>query len=120
MIDDTPAVAARAAAEALAPRYGPRLAANVEAAIHAGDGQPQGPPTPAQYLDPVALGALIVSIAQLGYQIYCDRKKGRQQPTQEEIARVIRIERRRHSDLHGEEFEIINIVSAKIIEHEDE
>lgn len=119
MIDDRSAAAARAAAGALAPRYGPRLVADVEAAIYAGD-EPQGPPAPAQYLDPVAIGAVIVSVAQFGYQIYCDRKKDGRQPTREEIARGIRIERRRHSDLPGEEIEIINIVSAKIIEHGDE
>jgi hypothetical protein len=111
---------ARAAARELGPRYGLRLAADVEAAIHASYGhQAQRHKAPDQYLDPIALGALIVVIAQLGYQVYSDRKKSGQPPTREEIAQAIRIERRRHGDLSAEEDEVIVIVSAKIIERGD-
>ena len=120
MIDDVVAGAARAAAAELVPRYGSRLAADVEAAIHADGGhQAQERKAPGQYFDPIALGALIVAIAQFGYQVYTDRKKKGQQPASEAIARAIRIERRRHSDLGGEEAEVIDIVSAKIIEYGD-
>jgi len=110
--DDAVAAVARAVAGELVPRYGPRLAADTEAAIRA-DGKHK---PPGQYLDPVAVGALIVAIAQLGYQIYSDHKSNGQEPTRETIAQAIRIERRRHSDLTGDYVEIIDIISAKIIE----
>jgi hypothetical protein len=119
VIDDPVARVARAAAEELVPRYGPRLAAEAEAAIHAGGQQARERTAPDQYFDPVALGALIVAIAQFGYQVYSDRKGKGQQPTREAIAQAIRIERRKHSDLTGEEAEVIDIVSAKIIESGD-
>ncbi|HEX3963611.1 MAG TPA: hypothetical protein VHZ03_44400 [Trebonia sp.] len=118
MINDEVAEVARAAAGELVTRYGPRLAAYVEATIHAdGEHQGQEQKTPGQYVDPIALGALIVAIAQFGYQVYTDRKNKEQKPTREAIAQAIRIERRKHSDLTGgEETEVIDIVSAKIIE----
>ena len=103
----------------MAPRHGPRLTAAVEAAIHA-DGGHQEQKTPSQYIDPIALGALIVAIAQFGYQVYTDRKDRGQQPPREAIAQAIRIERRKHSELTGEETEVIDIVSAKVIEHGDD
>lgn len=100
----------------MAPGHGPRLTAAVEAAIHA-DGGHQEQKTSDQYIDPIALGALIVAIAQFGYQVYTDRKGKGQQTTREAIAQAIRIERRKHSELTGEETEVIDIVSAKVIEH---
>lgn len=91
--------------------------AEAEAAIHAGGEQQAGERSaPDQYFDPVALGALIVAIAQFGYQIYTDRKNKGQHPTREAIAQAIRIERRKHGDLTGEQAEVIDIVSAKIVE----
>jgi hypothetical protein len=89
VIDDTAAEAALAAAEGLVPRYGPRLTADVGARIYA-DGGPAGQTVPDQYVDPIALGAVIVAIAQSGYQVYTDRKKNGQQPAREEIAQAIR------------------------------
>lgn len=120
MIGDTAAGVARAAAGELSPRYGPELAADVETAIYE-DGRHQVAERtpPDQFVDPIALGALIVSITQLGYQIYSDHKKKGQPPTREVIARVIRIERRKHGDLTAEEAEIIDMVSGIIIERGD-
>jgi hypothetical protein len=116
--DDAVAEVARAAAWELMQRYGPRLVTDTEAAIHAdGDQYAHGQEPPAQYLDPVALGALIVSITQFGHQVYTDRKSKGQQPTREQVAQVIRIERRKHSDVTGDEAEVIDIISAKIIEY---
>ncbi len=121
MIDDKVAEVARAVAGQLAPRYGPRLTAYVEAAIHADDGhQGQEEKAPGQFVDPISLGALIVALAQFGYQVYTDHKKKGQQPTRETIAQATRIERRKHSDLTGEETEVIDIISAKIIERGDD
>ena len=116
-MNDEVAGVARAVAGELAPRHGPRLTAAVEAAIHADGDQEQK--APGQYIDPVALGALIVAIAQFAYQVYTDRKKKGQEPTRESVAQATRIERRKHSDLTGEETEIIDIISAKIVERGD-
>lgn len=97
MTDDAVAEVARAAAWELMQRYGPRLVTDTEAAIHAdGDQYAHGQEPPAQYLD---------------------RKSKGQQPTREQVAQVIRIERRKHSDVTGDEAEVIDIISAKIIEY---
>jgi hypothetical protein len=56
---------ARAAAAHLAAEHGPALPVDVEAALHARGSTPG----PERYLDPVALGALIVSLA---WTIYTD------------------------------------------------
>jgi hypothetical protein len=119
VVSKAPAGIARAAAVELVPKHGHRLTAAVEAAIHADSGHEEQK-TPGQYIDPIALGALIVAIAQFGYQVYTDRKNKGQQPTREAIAQAIRIERREHGQLTGEETEIIEIISAKIIEHADD
>jgi hypothetical protein len=69
---------------------------------------------------PVTLGALIVAIAQFGYQVYTDRKKKAKSQPARPIAQALRIERRKHTDRTGEEAEVIDIVKAKIIEHGDD
>jgi hypothetical protein len=116
MIDDVAAEAARATSAELGPQYGPRLEAEVEAAIYANGADPAEERKADQYFDPVALGALIVSITQFGYQVYKDQKKKGHRSTRDDIAQAIRIERRKRTDLTGEEIELIDIVSAKIIE----
>lgn len=63
--------AARAAAHRLAAEHGPGLTTDVEAALHA-RGSTQHPE---QYLDPISLGSLIVSIASMAWTIYSDLKK---------------------------------------------
>jgi hypothetical protein len=78
---------ARAAARRLAPEPGASLTADVEAALHH---QHAGPPQ--RYLDPVSLGALIVSIATLAWTIYTDLRTRTPHPSPQVIARRIRIE----------------------------
>ena len=65
-IPDGAATAARAAAQRLAADYGPALPQHVEAALHA----PAEPPT--RYVDPVAIGGLIVAVATLAWTVYHD------------------------------------------------
>ena len=79
--------AARAAAHRLAAEHGPALATDVEAALHA-RGSTQHPE---QYLDPISLGSLIVSIAGLAWIVYTDLKKKTPKPSPAVIARTIRI-----------------------------
>jgi hypothetical protein len=85
--DGPVARAARAAARRLAPEPGAGLTAEVEAALHH---QHTGPPQ--RYLDPISLGALIVSTATLAWTIYTDLRTRTPHPSPQVIARRIRIE----------------------------
>jgi hypothetical protein len=111
MTDDPVAAVARAAADQLAAKYGPRLAGDVEAALH--ERGPEHPPT--RYLDPVELGSLIVSIASLAWTIYSSRKSTGQKPTPQVLAREIRIVQRERSDITGAQEEIIEVVATEIV-----
>jgi hypothetical protein len=88
MIDDPAAAAARSAAAILAPDLGQHLGVEVEAALAARGAQRR----PERFLDPVALGGLIVAIATLAWTIYTDqrnraeersRKRDQEQQSQE-------------------------------------
>jgi hypothetical protein len=117
MADDPVATASRAAARRLAGRYGPRLAADVEAALVAGmrrDGGEAKPP--ARYvIDPIELAGLIVAIAAFAYQVYSDRKKQGHTPDQESMTRTVRIERRRYREITSADEEVIEIVTTEVI-----
>ncbi|MWA02700.1 hypothetical protein F8568_020435 [Actinomadura sp. LD22] len=81
--------AAHAAAARLVPEYGQRLPADVEAALHSAYSAPRRD----QYLDPISLGGLIVSVATLAWTIYQDhKKKHNDPPAASVIIRTIRIE----------------------------
>jgi len=83
-----PAVGAARAAAILAPDLGPDLPAQVEAALAARHASQR----PGQYLDPVSLASLIVSIASLAWTIYNDRRKQDPgPPPADSIARQVRI-----------------------------
>lgn len=88
-MNDAVQQAARAAAARLAPEYGQRLPADVEAALHSADSTPRRD----QYLDPISLGGLIVSVATLAWTVYQDhKKKYNDPPAASVIIRTIRIE----------------------------
>jgi hypothetical protein len=106
--------AARATAKKLAPQYGTRLEAEVEAALFS-TGTANPPP---QFIDPIGLGSLIVSTAALAYQIYSDRKKQESKPTGRSIAHTIK--KQRSVDLTDIDVKIIETVSTKIIEYGDD
>ncbi|MFE5759841.1 hypothetical protein ACFQ7I_40140 [Streptomyces massasporeus] len=78
---------ARAAARRLANPHKPHLATDVEAALHAR----QTTTRPDQYLDPISLGALIVSIASLAWTVYSDLKRQSPTPHRDVITRHVRI-----------------------------
>jgi hypothetical protein len=112
--DPVVAEAARAAARQLAPQYGPRAEAEVEAALRAGG--EDGPPR--QFNDWVAIGSLIVSAAALAWQVYRDLKKPDEKPTQDAVTRRARVEWRKETDLTSGAEKIIEIVTAEIIERD--
>ncbi|MFD7403574.1 hypothetical protein ACFV7R_13085 [Streptomyces sp. NPDC059866] len=78
---------ARAAAHRLTTPHNPNLATDVEAALHARETTTR----PDQYLDPISLGALIVSIASLAWTVYNDLKKQTPAPHHDVITRHVRI-----------------------------
>ena len=83
-----PAADVARASAILAPDLGPHLPAEVEAALAARDTRHR----PGQYLDPVSLASLIVSIASLAWTIYNDRRtRNPEPPPPDSIARQVRI-----------------------------
>jgi hypothetical protein len=79
---------AKAAAAKLSGTFGDDLPMQVESELH-----PHADARPGQYLDPVSLGALIVSIASLAWTIYTDlRKPSGPPPAPEVVARTVRVQ----------------------------
>ncbi|HXP20719.1 MAG TPA: hypothetical protein VN840_13840 [Streptosporangiaceae bacterium] len=116
---DPIAAAARAAAGQLTASYGPGLAADVEAALHAKGTQER----PTRYLDPVSIAGLIVAIATLAWTIYNDQRKETPAPSPDTVARAVRVElrTRNHTDADpAEQDKITSIVVTEIIRHAGE
>lgn len=112
MTETEPATAARAAAARLADQYGSDLPMQVETAIHR---DPDAPPD--QYLDPISLGGLIVSIATLAWTVYKDLKaQGQRDPAPETVARTVRIELEHPSDLPPEQrSQVISVTVEEVV-----
>jgi hypothetical protein len=107
---------ARTAARRLAPKYGPRLEYDVEAVLYTRNANRQ----PDQYLDPISLGSLIVSVATLAWTVYKDLRKTTPQPAREVIARRVRVELPTTTEPQPADREqIIDIVVDEIIKHAD-
>ena len=84
-------VGARAAAQRLAPEHGgPRLIADVEAALYTRDNSAP----PAQYLDPLELGIFIVAIATLVWTVYRDLRTKTDKPSTELVTRSVQVQLR--------------------------
>ncbi|ALV34161.1 hypothetical protein [Streptomyces sp. CdTB01] len=77
---------ARAAAQRLAAPNDLDLTTDVEAALHTREAT-----RPDQYLDPISLGALIVSVASLAWTVYNDLRKQTTTPHRDVITRHVRI-----------------------------
>jgi hypothetical protein len=87
-------VGARAAAQRLAPEHGgPRLIADVEAALYARDNRDASAP-PAQYLDPLELGIFIVAVATLARDIYNNHRTKTDKPSTELVTRSVQVQLR--------------------------
>ncbi len=81
--------ASRAAGARLADELDAGLPASVEAALHA---PPDAPPQ--RYADPVALGTLIVAVAQLAWSVWTERRRAAPEPPPAVVERAVRIELR--------------------------
>ncbi|RAK26193.1 hypothetical protein B0I29_12825 [Actinoplanes lutulentus] len=102
------ATVARAVAAQLTDRYGPRLPGDVEAALH----QPQT--RPEQYLDPVSIGGLVVSVATLAWTIYKDLSKSTPEPKPHVITRTIRLQLPATTDINPDDRD--RIIDAVVTE----
>jgi len=105
---------ARAAAVRLAAEHGPALPADVEAALHARGSERE----PDRYLDLIALGALIVSVATLAWSIYTDLKQKTPNPPPDVLARAIRVQLRETDEANNAERDrIIDVVVSETLDH---
>lgn len=104
---------ARAVAQRLAARYGPGLPADVEAALHTRGSTPR----PEQYLDPLSLAGLIVSVATLAWTVYNDLRKKTPEPSTAVVARTIRVQLNDTSGLDpAQRDRIIDIVVEETVQ----
>jgi hypothetical protein len=123
MTDDPAAAAARSAADILVPDLGQHLPVEVEAALAARSGDQR----PDRFVDPVALGGLIVSVATLAWTIYNDQRNRAQErkpdtdgpgqePLADSIARQVRVTlRERDTVLPPGTERITEVVATEII-----
>ncbi|PHQ53330.1 hypothetical protein BLA24_02175 [Streptomyces cinnamoneus] len=113
MTDSPAARGARAAARRLAAAHGPRLEADVEAALHA-----RGP---AQYADPASLGSLIVSAAALAWTVYQDLRARTERPARAVVTRRVRLELPADGRTSGDERDgIIAVVVDEVVTDAEE
>jgi hypothetical protein len=108
----TVAAARRLAAELRLPS----LPLEVEAAFRSGGTREP----PRQFADPVALASLVVSVAALAWQVYCDKKKEGGKPTGDTLITIVRVQQWEHSDLTRAEEKIVEVVAAEIIKAADD
>ena len=101
---------ARAAAQRLAPKYGPTLAEDVEVILQTDNGDRQ----PGQYFDPISIASLVVSVASLGWTICKDLRKKTEKPAAEVVARRLRLEIPASKDRD----QIIDVVVDEIVKEE--
>ncbi|MEW2519705.1 hypothetical protein [Actinacidiphila alni] len=101
-MDDAIEKAARAAAQRLTGPTYPTLAEDVEEAL-AAEGVRRAP---GQYVDPTALGGLIVGISTLAWTVYNDiRSRGAGEPDVDAIARRVRQQLQQQEDTPAPELE---------------
>lgn len=111
---DPAATAARAAATALAPAH-PNLPADIEAALASRHATGRAN----QFLDPISLATLIVTIAQLTWTIYTDRRDhAAEPPPPQTLARQVRIALREQDIALPDGTEhITEIIATEITRH---
>lgn len=109
---------ARATAEQLAIDWDqPVIVDDVEAELHdRGNGR-----RPVDYLDPVALGGLIVSIANLAWLIYTDRRKAKKSTSPSELTAAVVAELPESDTVTAQDRErVITIIVTETIRAEDQ
>lgn len=109
MAEDPVAEVARTAARQLAPEFGTRVQTEVEEALYARDDGER------HEYDAVAIGALIVSIAQFAWMIYSDHRKKAPDTAPEIAEQVLRTEIRHEVEVTPASVKITDVVAQEII-----
>lgn len=109
MTEDPASEIARAAARQLLPEFGARVEVEVEAALYAQEDGAR------HEYDPVAIGALIVSVAQLAWTIYSDHRKKAPDVPPEHLELVLRNEIRREVEVTPGSARITDVVVKEVI-----
>jgi hypothetical protein len=109
-VSDPIGAAARAAAQRLEAEGRPGLVAEVEAVLAARD--PATPPS--QYVDPVALASLIVTIASSAWTVYTDLRKRSARPVPAVLARSVRVKLRDGG--HTAPDELVEVVVTETVQ----
>ncbi|ANZ36015.1 hypothetical protein BBK82_07980 [Lentzea guizhouensis] len=115
MTTDPISRSARAAARRLAETHGAALEPQVEAALYARARDQR----PTQYLDPVALGSLIVSVATLAWTVITDWPPTRPRPTREDIKPTVKDELNIDDPSADEVIDVVVDESLKDAEEEE-
>ena len=117
MVSDPISAAARAAAECLVIDYGPRLAGEVEAALHA-----PGPDHRREQYDPVSVASLIVSAASLAWAIYISLKKNTPDPSPKYVVHSVSLRLKDRVDMDIDPVSrdrVIEVVVTEVIRASD-
>ena len=108
---------ARAAARRLMAEQGQGVEVEVEAALYARGAQRR----PEQYVDPISLGSLIVSVAALAWTVYRDLRKKTPKPAREVVERRVRVELPPSNQTTAAERDrIIGVVVDEVIKDADQ
>jgi hypothetical protein len=108
---DPAATIARAVATRLSDEYGPNLAVNVETEIHS--------LRHSQYVDPVAIASLIVSVANLAWTVYIDLKRATPKVQADVLARSLRVTlREKGGPLTPNQERVLDVVVVETLDHE--
>ncbi len=110
-MDDLPADAARAAARALAGELGSQLPGDVETILRAREDDR----APDQYVDPISLAGLIVSVASFAWTVYRDLRTKTDAPARDAVERRVRVQVR-ESDLDAPRAQRDRIIDAVVTE----
>lgn len=114
-MDDYVEQIAVAVASQLEPEFGSRTQIEVAAALSVRESSGGV----AQY-DPVAIGALIVAIAQLAWDVYKDHRKKEPETPREQTEQVLRTEIRREFRATPSTERITEVVIAEIVKRNSE
>jgi hypothetical protein len=109
-VNDPIGAAARAAAQRLEAEGRAGLVAEVEAVLAARD--PAAPPS--QYVDPVALASLIVTVASSAWTVYNDLRKRTSRPEPAVVARAVRVKLR--DDGQAAPDEVVEVVVTETVQ----
>jgi AbrB family looped-hinge helix DNA binding protein len=111
-MSDPISTGALAAAERLAPSYGPELTSDVEAALHTRGAEQR----PDRADDSGSVGVTIVTIAVIAWGIYTGLRKKTADPAPEFVAETVRAELERQGEAAaGSHSQLTNIVVAEVI-----